>query len=1337
MTSMTNHGGDHPALAVFGVDKVPEPRTLTDILDATVSLHPDATALVGSDGALTYQEMSTRITTQVARLADAGIGHGDRVGVRVPSGTTDLYIAILATLHAGAAYVPVDWDDPDTRADTVWEEADVAAVYGADLQLTRRSVHRSRHAADVAPELPSLTDDAWIIFTSGSTGKPKGVAVSHRSAAALVDAEARMYLAGPGIEALGPGDRVMAGLSVGFDASCEEMWLAWRYGAALIAAPRAVVRAGDELGAWIADNRITAISTVPTLAAFWSEDILSSVRLLIFGGEALPRSLADRLARPGREVWNTYGPTETTVIATGQLMEESGTTDTVRIGRPTPGWKLAVVDPTTGRPVRWGETGELIISGVGLGRYLDPDKDAEVYAPLPSLEWYRAYRTGDLVVADREGLVFVGRADDQIKFAGRRMELGEIDRALSTVPGVHAGAAAKQVTPTGSEVIVGYLVADQALDLAEARTHLRSVLPGGIVPTLCIVDDLPVKTSGKVDRNALPWPLPDSAHTGELPAELTWLADRWADQLGPVPLHPESDFFDLGGSSVAVAKLAADLRASYPATDIGALYDNPTLHAMASYLGTLDQRSAERLTPAPIPWWSGVIQFLVVCAIYVVNAARYVIGSLLVVWALGFFFGAGWVPDPPLLPLAVGWVVLFSTPGRVVQGTLAARLLTAGIRPGTYLRGGWTHLRIWAAERFITYLKLEPLLGTPMTATLYRMIGCRVGRGTDLHALPPVTGLAVIGGGVSIENEVDLNGHWIDGDTLHVGTIVIGEDVRIGLRTFVSPGARIADGAEILPGSCVAGEVAGGTLLGGTPLSERGDAGLSWPEATPREATADGTVSITGAVPRRLLYIAGIAWISALPVIALLPGLFLVLPHVVDLQIYEDVFPVLAAWTPVFTLLTIASWLALVILTVRLCSTLIRPGYYPTASTTGWALWLTHVLLQKTLTSTYFIYAGWLTPAFLRLLGARVGDNTEISTVETIPHLTSVGDRCFLADHSLCTLPRHRSGWVHVGTTVLGNGSFVGNSGIVGPDNDLPEQSLVAVLSSTPYHPGRGSSWLGRSAREIPRVHIDADASRTFTPSPGLKGVRAVVEAGRFIPPIIAAYLDLFIVWAGTLVYMNAGFGREGILAVCLWSFPIVLATGAVASLVPVLAKWMLVGRFRPGQHTLFSTFVWRGELVDNFAELLAVPSLIRMSLGSPLYNWWVRLMGTRIGRDVWCETWWLPEFDLIRLGDRSTVNRGTVLQTHLFHDRVMSLEPVVLADGATLGPNSFMLPGSSLGQRTTVRPGSLVLRQDAVPSDSVWEGNPVVHVTGTVSDTHPTGRRPSDSTSASLEESR
>ena len=360
------------------------------------------------------------------------------------------------------------------------------------------------------------------------------------------------------------------------------------------------------------------------------------------------------------------------------------------------------------------------------------------------------------------------------------------------------------------------------------------------------------------------------------------------------------------------------------------------------------------------------------------------------------------------------------------------------------------------------------------------------------------------------------------------------------------------------------------------------------------------------------------------------------------------------------------------------------------------------------MTSTYFLYAGWITPAFMRMLGARVGENTEISTVETIPHLTSIGNHCFLADHSLCTSARYRGGWVHVGTTVIGDGSFVGNSGIVGADHDLPTDSLIAVLSSTPERPARGSSWLGRSVRQIPRSQVSADKEQTFNPPHYLKFARAFVELFRFVPAIIAAYLDLFIVWVGTIVYMHWGMDAAGMRAVVLLSTPIVLAAGVIASLLPILVKWALVGKFRAGNHTLFSTFVWRGELVDNFTEMLAVPSLVRMSLGSPLFNWWARLMGTRIGKHVWCETWWLPEFDLITIEDRATVNRGTVLQTHLFHDRVMALEKVHIKCGATLGANSFMLPGSALGERVTVHPGSLVLRQDEVPRDTIWQGNPI-----------------------------
>ena len=345
----------------------------------------------------------------------AGVRPGDRVGIRIPSGSRDLYVSILATLVAGAAYVPVDADDPEERARLVFGEARVVGTIGAGGVFTPRegvdAVALADRDLDVfVPGAAAPDDDAWVIFTSGSTGVPKGVAVTHRSAAAFVDAEANLFLQG---EPIGPGDRVLAGLSVAFDASCEEMWLAWRNGAALVPAPRSLVRSGVDLGPWLIAHGITVVSTVPTLAALWPEEALESVRLVIFGGEACPPELAARIVARGREVWNTYGPTEATVVSCASLLTGGGP---IRIGLPLEGWDLAVVDGT-GNPVREGEIGELIIGGVGLARYLDPAKHAEKFAPMMTLGWQRAYRSGDIVRFEREGLVFVGRADDQRSYS--------------------------------------------------------------------------------------------------------------------------------------------------------------------------------------------------------------------------------------------------------------------------------------------------------------------------------------------------------------------------------------------------------------------------------------------------------------------------------------------------------------------------------------------------------------------------------------------------------------------------------------------------------------------------------------------------------------------------------------------------------------------------------------------------------------------------------------------------------------------------------------------------------------------------------------------------------
>ena len=566
------HSGPPQALATVSpafrpqlpgsLDAPPE-RTLVDILQDTAARFPDASALDDGHESLSYAQLLAAVRARAKELHLAGLGAGDKIGVRIPSGTNLLYVSILAILMVGAAYVPVDADDPEERARLVFGEARVAGILRGAGEIVSEG---QRPRPFPAPRLPGPDDDAWVIFTSGSTGTPKGVAVQHRSAAAFVDAEARLFQQD---DPVGTQDRVLAGLSVAFDASCEEMWLAWRHGACLVPAPRALVRTGMDLGPWLISHGITVVSTVPTLAALWPVESLESVRLLIFGGEACPPDLAERLAVEGREVWNTYGPTEATVVACAAPLGGPGP---VRIGLPLDGWDLAVVDANS-LPVGEGEIGELIIGGVGLARYLDPAKDAEKYAPMPSLGWARAYRSGDLVRYEAAGLIFQGRADEQVKLGGRRIELGEIDAALQSLPDVAGAAATVQTTAAGNQILVGYLApaGGRDLDLAAARELLGDSLPAPLIPLLTVVDSLPTKTSGKVDRHALPWPLAGAgaADTAaaplNLPDDATWIVRAVGRRAGQHRVQPRRRLLRLRGR--VPRRRAARLRPARPLPD--------------------------------------------------------------------------------------------------------------------------------------------------------------------------------------------------------------------------------------------------------------------------------------------------------------------------------------------------------------------------------------------------------------------------------------------------------------------------------------------------------------------------------------------------------------------------------------------------------------------------------------------------------------------------------------------------------------------------------------------------------------------------------------------------
>lgn len=1277
----------HPVPRSFlAGDRAAPPRTLVDILARTVEEVPDALAVDSGVQTLTYAELDEAAHRVAADLAEAGIGRGATVGIRIKSGTTDLYTAILGVLVAGAAYVPVDADDPDERARLVFDEAEVAAVIGNDLVIAPRP----GAPTGIPGGPPRPEDDAWVIFTSGSTGTPKGVAVTHRSAAAFVDAEARLFLQS---EPIGPHDRVMAGLSVAFDASCEEMWLAWAYGACLVPAPRSLVRSGVDVGPWLVANDVTIVSTVPTLVALWPASSLDTVRLLIMGGETCPAELAARLQAPGREVWNTYGPTEATVVACGALLDG---TEPVRIGLPLDGWDLAVVDQD-GHPVPEGGSGELVIGGVGLARYLDPAKDAEKYAPMPTLGWDRAYRSGDIVVNDPAGLLFAGRADDQIKLGGRRIELGEIDGQLLRLPGVVGAAAAVRSTTSGNQLLVGYLAVDDTFDSETALALLRDRMPAALVPRVAVVDDLPTRTSGKVDRDALPWPLPATrpAKDAGLTGVQAWIAEIWADVLGAEVTSAKDDFFDFGGGSLTAAQVVGRLRERYPEVAVGDLYQHPRVGGLAALLEELGGGPAKLdRRVRPIRRKTQVGQLLALLPLRTLAAGRWIAWLLLASTLAHDLLGLAWAPTFPLWLVALTAVVFLVPPVRMACAALLIRLALRGVAPGSWPRGGKVHLRVWLAARIQDELGAVSTAGAPWLPWYARLLGAEIGPGVDLHALPPVTGLITIGKDAAIEPEVDLTGYWIDGDRLQIGPIRIGARARIGARSMLGPGADVGKEAEIAPGSLVLGTVPAAEYWSGSPAEQQ-------------SAKARGPWS-SKPPPRGRLWWGGYAVASVvlagLPVLATLAGAALLWPAVRHTSSGAEAVRAGWLWLPLAALVGYAALGLLVLLVVRLCSLRMTAGHHPTRSAAGLRIWTTFRVLDEARTWLFPLYSAAITPIWLRLLGARIGTGVEASTVLLIPKLAHVNDHAFLADDTLVGCYELGGGWIRVEQVKIGKRAFVGNSGMVSAGRKVPRESLVAVLSAAPQRSRikAGSSWLGSPPTKLRRAAGEVDATRTYDPPTRLKVYRGIVETCRLVPMLLQVLLHLAVA-AGLLALL-----RWHVLAAFALGGVAMLLGGIAAALLAVVAKWSLVGRHTTEDHPLWSGFVWRNELADTFTEVLAAPWYASVTQGTVALNVWLRMLGASIGRGVWCDSYWLPETDLVVLRDGATVNHGCVVQTHLFHDRVLSMDTVTLRTGATLGPNSVILPAATIGRHSTVGPVSLVMRGEAVPSQTRWIGNPI-----------------------------
>ncbi|MFE0458774.1 amino acid adenylation domain-containing protein [Kitasatospora sp. NPDC058965] len=559
-----------------------------------VAAAPDAVALECAGRTLSYGELDRRSALLAERLAARP---GQLIGVRLgPS--FDLVTAMLAVWKAGAGYQPLDTAYPAERLRLLLADSGAQLVLAAagDEQATELGVPVLRlpeqWPAGSADPLPAVApgSPAYLLHTSGSTGRPKGVLVDHAALAARV-----AWMAGPDGYGLGPDDRIVQFASIGFDTHAEELWPALSVGARCVLLPDG----GRMLPDFLRTPAAAAVTVLDLPTAYWSElvglgaelDWPAALRLVVLGGSELSAgSVAAWRAMHGDAVRlvNTYGPTEATVIVTSAEPGGAGTVGPPPLGRPLPGVRCYVLDPEQ-RLVPLGFEGELVVGGAGLavGYHGRPELTAASFRDDPFAGTGRMYRTGDLVRWRTDGqLEFLGRADDQVKLHGRRIEPGEVEAALTAHPVLSRVAV---VVRDGAR-LVAYLVprAGAAVDVSAVRAHLADRLPAYLVPTgYAVLDALPLTPNGKLDRAALPDPGPDApaarAYVCPRTDAESLVAGIWQDVLGVPRAGALDDFFALGGDSLLVTRVAARLRAAAGLEiQVRDVFEQPTLESLAA-----------------------------------------------------------------------------------------------------------------------------------------------------------------------------------------------------------------------------------------------------------------------------------------------------------------------------------------------------------------------------------------------------------------------------------------------------------------------------------------------------------------------------------------------------------------------------------------------------------------------------------------------------------------------------------------------------------------------------------------------------------------------------------
>lgn len=1302
---------------------------LHSLFEAQADKTPDAPALISPSLTFSYAELESQSNQVAHYLRAQGIGRGSFVGVYMDRGVLAI-LSILGTLKAGATYVPIDPSFPSDRIKHIVEETSLSLML-TDFSLCERTrdffdgtvipldAHTERLSLQPRRRLSlqesgaSADEIAYLIYTSGTTGRPKGVMAEHRHAY-------RYALSFNEVCGTTPSDRVYQGFSLGFDGSVEEIWMAYSNGSALVVPDKETPKFGSELGAFLSRMGVTYFSTVPTLLST-VPDPIPGLRILVLSGEICPAELVNRWAHGSLRMYNVYGPTEGTVNTSALLCEPG---KPVTIGKPLRGYDIYILDENM-QPVARGESGELFVGGKTLARgYLKrPDLTAEKFLVLPELAGekdVRVYRTGDLVRWNAQNeLEFFGRIDSQVKIRGYRVELAEIESVLLEHSNIRT-AAVKLVEKDGLQELAAFVVLhDAAKDLErnELLAQLELRLPPYMVPGfLDVLPEFPMLASGKTDRNKLPSPKDAlfrvrGEHFPPVTEMEKKVASIWEEVFGLKNISVEDNFFnDLGGHSLLAAKMVTSLRKEGSQfVAIRDVYTHPTVRKLALYMhSVMALQKVAALAPTPEKKGSAKVFWEESQPTYKFVAALQALATYLL-------YGIHILPLGLMLSAEINWfngrltnlefwgivtaITLFTWPLLLTINLAAKWLLIGRYKPGRHALWGSYYFRWWLANRIQLLCRIDVLAATPLMSIYARLMGAKVGRGCIIDTFQISSwDLLTIGNNSSIGMDSQLLGYRVEDGYLYIGTTTIGNDSFVGIHSALGLNVRMEnrtalDDQSYLPDGST---VPAGEQRRGSPAQKLG---VSLPEVA--EINVRRSNTIFGFAHLVLVFVMEMTLM--LPVLAMLAANQVIFSH----------FGTLAglAAAVIFVPAVFVGYALYFVVLKRIVLNKAKPGTYSVNSVFYLRKWFVDRLIKMSRYYLLPLYTTLYLPHWMRLLGAKIGKRAELSVLAYFaPDLMELGDESFFADSSIIGGKRFYRRHFQIAMNKVGKRSFVGNAAILPVGASLGNGCLLGVTSMPlNRHTPDGTDWVGSPAFNLPqrqKVDVNFDNEVIFNPTKKLYALRALIDGLRILIPSYALFSSTYMMY-----YAMVGvLALWGDLAMAL-SIPLLgMAVGFYFVVVTSATKWITMGTIKPEVKPLWSAYVWANEMVNGVFESTMSVALIPLH-GTPFAAPLLRLIGCKVGRRCYIESTLFSEFDLVNIGDYVALNRGAIVQNHLFEDRIMKSSTVKIENECSVGNMAVVLYDTEMHRGANIGPLSLLMKGEVMKSKARWHGIPTIEV--------------------------